>query len=86
ADEEERIVIPTVYRNNYLAALRALSLNGHPVPLTRVLDYAQRWTRAVPWTTVEETRRILELCNAFIRPDEADERGVRLQLPQAVIA
>ncbi len=86
ADGEERIVIPTVYRNNYLAALRALSLNGHPVPLTRVLDYAQRWTRAVPWTTVEETRRVLELCNAFIKPDEADERGVRLQLPQAVIA
>jgi len=81
ADAEERIVIPTVYRNNYLAALRALSHNGHPVPLARTLDFAQRWTRAVAWTTVDETRGVLESCHAFLDPNEADEQGLRLRLP-----
>ena len=39
-------VIPTVYRANYLSALKALSHSGLPEPLIRMLDYAQEWTRA----------------------------------------
>lgn len=81
ADEEERIVIPTIYRNNYLSALRALSQNAVPEPFVRMLDFAQRWTAAVPWTNVAETRQVLEACHAFLDPNEADERGVRLRLP-----
>ncbi len=81
AEGEERIVIPTVYRNNYLAALRALSQNGLTDPLVRTLDYAQRWTAAVTWTKVEDTRRILDSCHAFIDPAEAESRGLRLRMP-----
>lgn len=78
---EERIVIPTVYRANYLSALRALSLNGHPEPLIRMLDYAQRWTAAVDWRSVEATRLELDACNAFLDPNEAEESGKRLRMP-----
>ena len=78
---EERIVIPTVFRDNYLSALRALSQSGWPVPLIRVLDYAQRWTAAVNWRSVEETRKELEDCNAFLSPADAEEKGRRLQMP-----
>ena len=81
ASGEERIVIPTVYRNNYLSALKALSQNGLPEPLVRTLDYAQRWTNAVPWGSLDDTRRILENCHAFLNPNEADEAGVRLVFP-----
>ena len=49
ADGEERIVIPTVYRGNYLAAQRALTHNRAPEPLIRTLDYAQRWTGPRRW-------------------------------------
>ena len=78
---EERIVIPTVFRNNYIAALKALSRGRAPEPLIRVLDHAQRWTAAAPWRSVEETRRALESCNAFLDPDEADAEGLRLLMP-----
>ena len=78
---EERIVVPTAYRANYLAALKALSLTGRPEPLIRVLDYAQRWTAAVDWRSVEETRRELEACNAFLDPDDAEDGGRRLSMP-----
>ena len=81
AADEERIVIPTVFRDNYLSALRALSQSGWPEPLIRVLDYAQRWTAAVDWRSVEETRKGLENCNAFLSPADAEEKGRRLQIP-----
>ncbi len=78
---EGRIIIPTVYRGNYLAALKALSLNGQAEPIIRTLDFAQKWVGAVAWSTLETSRRELEPTHAFIDPAEADERGLRLRLP-----
>lgn len=78
---EERIVIPTVYRSHYLSALKALSQNGRAEPLIRMLDFAQKWTAAINWRTVEETRRELDACNAFLDPAVADEEGKRLRMP-----
>lgn len=78
---EERILIPTVYRSNYLAALKALTQTGTPYPLIRTLDYAQRWTSAVEWGELNATRRELEACNAFLDPSEAEEQGMRLRMP-----
>ena len=82
---EERIVIPTVYRANYLAALKALSQGGRPDPLIRVLDYAQRWTTAVSWRSVEETQHELDACNAFLDSTAAEEEGRRLRMPGPVV-
>ena len=84
AGGEERIVIPTVYRGNYLSALKALSQSGQPQPLIRMLDFVQRWTAAVDWNTVDTTRRELDTCNAFIDPDVADGEGLRLRMPGAI--
>lgn len=81
AGEEERIIVPTVFHTNCLAALRALSRTGNPDPLIRALDYAQRWTLAVNWTSIPETRRELEACNAFLDSDEAEAGGLRLRMP-----
>lgn len=82
AGGEERIVIPTVFRGNYIAALRALSRTGRAEPLIQVLDYAQRWTIRVRWTSVPETQRELEACHAFLDSDEAEVAGVRLRMPE----
>ena len=81
AGGEERIVIPTIFRGNYVAALRALSRTGRAEPLIRVLDYAQRWTIAVDWTSIAETQRELEECHAFLDSDEAEAAGMRLRMP-----
>jgi hypothetical protein len=79
---EERIVLPTVYRNNYLAALKALSQSGSTEPLLRVMDFAQKWTASVPWGNLEETHGVLERCNAFADPGQADDTGIRLRIPE----
>ena len=78
---EARIVIPTVFRDSYISALKAMSLNGSPDPLTRVLDYAQRWTSAIDWTSIETTKLELVNCNAFLDPDAVANGGVRLFMP-----
>lgn len=78
---EERIIIPTVYRNNYLTALKALSQSAQPTPIIRTLDFARKWVAAVPWTDLDTARRSLESCHAFVDPAEADDRGIRLRMP-----
>lgn len=82
---EQRVIIPTVYRNNYLQALRALSRSKNPKPLVRVIDFAQRYSAAVPWMSVDEASSVLERTNAFMDATEADDAGVRLQMPSSAL-
>jgi hypothetical protein len=78
---ENRIIVPTVYRNNYLMALKALSQNGITGALVRTMDFAQRYTAAVDFAELERARLILDRTHAFDDPNEADAAGVRLTLP-----
>lgn len=81
ASGESRIIVPTVYRNNYLMALKALSQNGITGPLVRTLDFAQRYTAAVDFAALDRSRFILDRTHAFADPNEADAAGIRLILP-----
>ena len=78
---ENRIIVPTVYRNNYLMALKALSQNRLTGALVRVIDFAQRYTATVDFQELHAARVILERTNAFADPNEADSAGIRLILP-----
>jgi len=79
---EQRIIIPQVYRNNYLMGLRALSVNGRAGALIATLDFAQRYTAAIDYSSFGGARGMLEQTNAFRDPAEADAAGVRLVLPE----
>ncbi len=78
---EQRIVIPIVYRDDYLQGLRALSRNANPQPLVRVLDFAQAYAAAIDWSDLRTAERMLVETNAFVTPEDAGERGLRLELP-----
>jgi len=77
AGGQERIVVPTSYRTDYLGALKALSRNGHATPLIRMLDFAQRYTHAIDWSDLDGARRVLERTGAFAEGEDA-----RLRLPE----
>jgi len=79
---EQRIIIPQVYRNNYLMGLRTLSVNGRADALIATLDFAQRYTAVIDYSSFEGARAMLEQTNAFHDPAEADAAGVRLLLPE----
>tara|TARA_R110002073_G_scaffold227495_2_gene388155 strand:+ start:1274 stop:2758 length:1485 start_codon:yes stop_codon:yes gene_type:complete len=76
AGGQERIIIPTSYRTDYLGALKALSNNGHTTPLIRMLDYAQQYTYAIDWRDLDGARRVLEQTGAFAEGEDA-----KLRLP-----
>jgi len=78
---EGRIIIPTVYRGNYLAALKAISQADRPEALIRTLDYAQKWSAAINWGGLAETQRQLEDCHSFLDASVAEDSGRRLRLP-----
>jgi hypothetical protein len=80
---QQRIVIPLPYRDNYLQGLRALSRGGDPRPLVRVLDFAQRYAAAIDWRDLEVAKVQLAETNAFVTPDIAEEKGLRLVLPDS---
>jgi hypothetical protein len=73
--------VPTVYGNNYLMALKALSQNGITGAIVRALDFAQRYTAAVDFADLKRACAILERTHAFLDPNEADAAGVSLVLP-----
>ena len=77
----QRIVIPSVYRDDYLSALRALSKSANPMPLHRTLAFAQALARRIAWSDYDTARRMLEDANAFLTPDEAEDTGRRLRIP-----
>jgi Fic family protein len=79
--DEARIVIPTVYRNNYVMALKGLTQNGNARSYTSMLDFAQRYTTQLDCTSLETAQTVLTETNAFTDPTEADARGIRLVLP-----
>ncbi|MGH7628426.1 MAG: Fic family protein [Gemmatimonadales bacterium] len=78
---ERRIVIPTVFREDYLGALRALSRQDDPRPFVLMLDQAQRFTHAITWYAYDEAVAQLEAAQAFARP----EAGVRLRVPRTAV-
>lgn len=80
---QARILIPTSYRNDYLASLDALGNQaGRGESLIAVLDFAQRWTVAVDWSTYEGAHRELSDANAYVDPGIAERSGQRLRMPE----
>lgn len=81
AHGEQRIIVPTVYRNNYLQSLRALTHDGRADPLIRALDFAQRYTASIDFSSIQLARATLERTHALEDPSAAELRGVHLVLP-----
>jgi hypothetical protein len=80
---ETRILIPTVYRNNYLAALKSATNNASFAPLLATLRFAQRYTAQIDFSSRASAEADLERTNALLEPDEAEDNGLRLLLPTA---
>jgi len=84
ADAEQKIIIPTIYRDHYLSALKALSQSGKSTPLIRVLDFAQKYTGSIRWDDFDQAWAELQATHAFVDSGEAENQGLRLILPRDV--
>ena len=82
ANDEYRIIIPNVYRNNYISSLRAMTNDGYAEALLKTLNFAQKYTQMVGWRDFDEATAMLQNTHAFMDANEADENGIRLELPR----
>lgn len=67
---ERRIIVPTVFRDDYLGGLRALSRQGKAEPYIRMLAKAQEFTASIDFSDYGAAKTALERANAFKEPSE----------------
>lgn len=80
AEKASRIIIPTVYREDYLLPLKALSHHMEAQPLIASLSRVQRWSAAFDYSQSRvQLREQLAHSNAF----QEDLRNYRLVFPQS---
>lgn len=71
---QSRIIIPTVYRDDYLGALRLLTRQKDPVTYVKMLKRAQEFSATIEAEHMDTVETYLESCNAF-----SDDESVVLQ-------
>jgi Fic family protein len=76
-----RLVVPTVYRLNYLSALKAATHTEGDQALIAALRFAQRWTARIDWGSRGTAEADLTRTNALRDAREAEEAGLRLTMP-----
>lgn len=59
-----RIIVPTIYRDDYISALKAMT-NGHAGPMPRMLSVAARFSRWLDMSAKERCFAALERSNAL---------------------
>jgi hypothetical protein len=64
-----------------LAALKAMTNDFRGEPLIRTLEFAQRYAAAIPFDVFDEANFVMARTNAFIKPNQADDVGLRLRIP-----
>ena len=70
-ENKTRIIIPTVYRDDYLGALRRLTRNDEPKVYIRMLQRAQEFSTSLIANDMQALENHLTLSNAFKEHDEA---------------
>lgn len=78
---EVRLIVPTVYRANHLAALKGATHNQNYRALVSVISFARRYTARIDFSTRATAEADLTRTHAFDDAREAEEAGIRLELP-----
>jgi Fic/DOC family len=80
AGAQSRIIVPTVFRDDYLGALRRLTRQDDPGVLIKALCYGHDYTAQINFSTLARATDSLRATNAFNEPDGAE----RLRMPASL--
>lgn len=80
AAEQTRILIPSVYRNEYVSSLKRMTNHSQPESFIRVMAFSQRFAQSISFEDYATARSQMGECNAF--EDPADD--LRLRIYQGV--
>jgi len=74
---QSKIIIPTVYRDDYLGALKKLTKRGDSKPYVKMLQRGHEFSENIFGDNMDEMQQYLKQCNAFIEPTEARLKIIR---------
>ena len=74
---QSKIIIPTVFRDDYMGALRKLTRQGDTGPYINMLQKAQEFSGNIFGEDMNEMQDYLKQCNAFSEPTEAKLKIVK---------
>lgn len=60
-----RIIIPTLFREEYMDCLRVLTRTGEPKPFLDAMQKIHQWTAAFDYDDLDSVIAVLESCHAF---------------------
>lgn len=69
-----RIIVPTLFREEYLDCLRVLTRQGKPEPFIEAMQHIQQWSAAFDYIDLDQVINQMKACNAF----EKSRRQYRL--------
>lgn len=69
---QSKIIIPTMYRDDYLGALRKLTRQGNPEVYIRMLSRTHEFSDTIASESLDEMQLLLERSNAFIEHTEGN--------------
>lgn len=72
-----RIIIPTLFREEYLDCLRVLTREANPIPFVQAMQHIHAWTAAFNYDDIDHALAQMAACNAF----EKSRIQYRLLLP-----
>lgn len=62
-----RIIVPTLFREEYLDCLRVLTREGNPRPFLDAMQWIQEWTSTFDYENLDKVIADMTSCNAFER-------------------
>ena len=80
----ERIIIPSVFRTEYLQSLKALTQNRRSDALIKVMDFAQNYVSQIDFSDYAKAEALLATTNAFKDPADALGDGEKLVLASSL--
>jgi hypothetical protein len=80
AGMQSRIIVPTVFRDDYLGGLRRMTRQDDPSVLIKALRYAHDYTAQIDFSDLTRATETLRTTNAFHEPDS----DYRLTLPTSL--
>jgi Fic family protein len=76
---QTKIIIPTVYRDDYMGALRKLTRQQDPNPYIRMLIRAQEFSETLVGEDMAAMERILDRSNAFKEHEQDKLRIIKTE-------
>ena len=77
ANGQVRIIVPSVFRNEYLSGLKRMTNECDPVAFIRQMQHVQDFVSRIDFSNKDSTIEKLRGCNAFAAPAD----NIRLRMP-----